>query len=50
MFQKPSVADLRQAAQKLGMNPSDDYLLAVEQIVTPLATAYATLDAAPDEP
>ena len=49
MFQKPTVADLRQAAQKLGMNPSDDYLLAVEQIVTPLATAYATLDATPDE-
>ena len=49
MFQKPSVADLRQAAQMLGMNPSDDYLLAVEQIVTPLATAYATLDATPDE-
>jgi len=24
MFQKPTVADLRQAAQKLGMNPSDD--------------------------
>ena len=49
MFQKPGIADLRQAAQKLGMNPSDDYLLAVEQIVTPLANAYATLDATPDE-
>ena len=41
MFQKPTVADLRQAAQKLGMNPSDDYLDAVEQIITPLANAYA---------
>ena len=49
MFQKPSVADLRRAAQQLGMNPSDDYLLAVEQIVAPLANAYAALDAAPDE-
>jgi amidase len=49
MFQKPSVAELREAAHKLGMNPSDDYLAAVEQIVTPLAGAYATLDAAPDE-
>ena len=37
MFEKPTVADLRQAAQKLGMNPSDDYLEAVEQIITPLA-------------
>ena len=49
MFQKPEVADLRDAAQKLGMNPSDEYLRAVEQIVTPLANAYATLDATPDE-
>src|SRR5215467_8330942 len=49
MFQKPTVADLRQAAQKLGMNPSDTYLNAVEQIITPLANAYATLDATPDE-
>jgi hypothetical protein len=49
MFQKPTVADLRQAAQKLGMNPSDNYLNAVEQIITPLANAYATLDTTPDE-
>ena len=43
MFQKPTVADLRQAAQKLGMNPGDTYLNAVEQIITLLANAYATL-------
>lgn len=49
MFQKPTVADLRQAAQKLGMNPSDDYLNAVEQIITPLANAYAMLDTTSDE-
>ena len=49
MFEKPSLADLRQAAHKLGMNPSDDYLRAAEQIVTPLVNAYAALDAAPDE-
>ena len=49
MFQKPDLADLRAAAQKLGLNPSDEYLQAVEQIVTPLADAYATLDATPDE-
>ena len=49
MFEKPSVADLRHAAHQLGMNPSDDYLHAVEQIVAPLAAAYGALDAAPDE-
>ncbi len=49
MFQKPTVVDLRRAAQELGMNPSDDYLLAVEEIVTPLAGAYAALDGVPDE-
>jgi amidase len=49
MFQKPTVADLRQAAHKLGMNPSDAYLAAVGEIITPLANAYATLDATPDE-
>ena len=49
MFQKPTVADLRQAAHKLGMNPSDAYLNAVEQIITPLANAYAALDTTPDE-
>src|SRR5262245_52468856 len=49
MFQKPTVADLRDAAQKLGMKPSEAYLDAVEEIITPIANAYATLDAAPDE-
>jgi amidase len=49
MFQKPSVADLRRAAQQLGMNPSDDYLRAVGEIITPLAAAYGALDAEPDE-
>jgi hypothetical protein len=49
MFQKPDIADLRTAAHMLGMNPSDEYLVAVEQIITPLANAYATLDTTPDE-
>src|SRR5258706_12045981 len=49
MFEKPSVGDLREAAQKLGMTPSDAYLAAVEEIVTPLANAYPALDATPDE-
>jgi hypothetical protein len=49
MFEKPSIPDLRQAARQLGMTPSDDYLRAVEEIVRPLAQAYAALDAMPDE-
>ncbi len=49
MFEKPSIVDLRQAAQQLGMNPTDDYLRAVDEIVGPLAQAYAALDAMPDE-
>src|ERR1700689_3091914 len=49
MFEKPGIAELRRAAQQLGMNPSDDYLHAVDEIVGPLASAYAALDAMPDE-
>jgi len=49
MFETPSVADLREAAQKLGMTPSDAYLAAVEEIIAPIAAAYATLDKTPDE-
>jgi hypothetical protein len=44
MFQKPSIAELREAAHALGMHPSEDYLLAVDEIVAPLAKAYAALD------
>ena len=49
MFEKPSLADLREAAQQIGMHPSDDYLRAVEEIVAPLASAYAALDQVADE-
>ena len=49
MFQKPSVAELREAAHALGMHPSEDYLLAVDEIVAPLAKAYAALDGIADE-
>ena len=49
MFVKPSAADLRACAHKLGMNPSDAYLEAAARIVAPLAGAYAALDAVPDE-
>ena len=41
MFEKPGIAELRHAAQQLGMNPSDDYLRAVDEIVGPLSRAYA---------
>src|ERR1700730_1837694 len=49
MFEKPGIADLRKAAQQLGMNPSDYYLHAVEEIVGPLSRAYGLLDAMADE-
>jgi amidase len=49
MFEKPSAADLRAAAERLGMQVSDDYIAAVMQITAPLAAAYAALDAMPDE-
>ena len=48
-FEKPSVADLRHAAEQLGMNPSMLYLNAAQDIVAPLVAAYAALDAVPDE-
>ncbi len=48
-FEKPSVADLRHAADALGMNPSMFYLNAVQDIVAPLCAAYAALDTFPDE-
>jgi len=49
MFEKPTLADLRQMARELGMNPSDAYLEAALRITGPLAAAYEALDAAPDE-
>src|SRR3954447_25761073 len=48
-FEKPSVADLRHAAEQLGMNPSMNYLNTVQDIVGPLVAAYAALDAVADE-
>ena len=48
-FEKPSIADLRHAAEQLGMNPSTFYLQATQDIVAPLVAAYAALDAAPDD-
>jgi amidase len=48
-FEKPSIADLREAASRLGMKPSDQYLAAALEIVQPLCAAYAALDAVEDE-
>src|SRR5713101_6346270 len=49
MFQKPGVADLRHAADALGMSPSMLYLNAMQDIVAPLCAAYAAIDAWPDD-
>jgi amidase len=49
MFAKPSIADLRRAAEQLGMNPGASYLTEVQDIITPLANAYAALDTVQDE-
>ena len=48
-FEKPTVADLRHAAEQLGMNPSMLYLQTAQDIVAPLVAAYAALDGFPDE-
>jgi len=49
MFEKPTIDDLRKAADRLGMNPTQQYLNTMQEIVAPLVQAYAALDAMPDE-
>lgn len=49
MFDNPTAAQLREAAERLGMRPSEEYLEAVSRITVPLANAYAALEALPDE-
>src|SRR5262245_46265209 len=49
MFQKPSVADLRHAADQLGMNPSMYYLETAQELGPPICAAYAALDQWPDD-
>ncbi len=49
MFNAPSIAQLRETADELGMSPTDDYLEATQRIVQPLVEAYRKLDAVPDE-
>ena len=48
MFRQPTVDQLRECADELGMSPSDDYLEAAHRIVKPLVKAYQALDAVPD--
>jgi amidase len=48
VFKNPNTRDLRAAADRLGMSPSDSYLQAVEGITIPLSEAYAALDGLPD--
>ena len=43
MFKTPTVAQLRDCAADLGMNPSDDYLESTQAIVGPLVDAYRQL-------
>ena len=49
MFKTPTIAQLRESAEQLGMNPSDEYLQSVQGIVGPLVDAYRKLDAVPDD-
>ncbi len=49
MFNAPTIAQLRETADELGMSPTDDYLEATQRIVVPLVEAYRALDAVPDE-
>jgi len=48
MFKHPTVNQLRECAEDLGMSPSDEYLEATHRIVAPLVEAYQALDGVPD--
>jgi amidase len=49
MFEKPTIADLRHAADQLGMKPSDEYLATMQDIMASACAAYSALDTFPDE-
>ena len=49
MFNHPTIAQLRESASELGMNPTDEYLESVQRIITPLVQAYQSLDLVTDE-
>ena len=49
MFDTPTIAQLRETADELGMTLTDDYLEATQRIVAPMVKAYQVLDGVPDE-
>lgn len=49
MFNHPTIAQLRESATELGMNPTDAYLESTQRIVTRLVESYQMLDTVPDE-
>ena len=49
MFDTPTIAQLRESADELGMSLTDDYLEATRRIVAPLVEAYRALDGVTDE-
>ena len=48
MFKHPTITQLRECAEDLGMSPTDEYLEATKRIVGPLVEAYQALDNIPD--
>ena len=48
MFRHPTITQLRECAEELGMAPTDEYLEATKRIVGPLVEAYQALDNIPD--
>ena len=48
MFKPPTIAQLRETADELGMAPTDEYLEATQRIVAPLVAAYRALDGVAD--
>ncbi len=48
MFKQPTLDQLRESAEALGMSPTREFLEATHEIVGPLAKAYQALDVVPD--
>ncbi len=47
MFNAPTIAQLRETADELGMSPTDDYLEATCRIIAPLVDAYPPVASLP---
>ena len=48
MFKPPTIAQLRECADALGMSPTDEYLEAAGRIMGPLVSTYQGFDRIPD--